>query len=165
MLYRKLFLSLMFLRSQSLTVWSTDAVANSQSQHGLNSTWVTLALWSFWFHSYKKQCNKQWVKSICAPWVKTGSDWSTAPGRQQCCIAIPITSWPSISRSKIRPVLSPVATTRRPWDTSTLQYQQLWRTPDRKPLINNMETKVHKISGCVLIGSLWTTQRISYFSV
>lgn len=34
----------MFLRSQSLTVWSTEAVANNQSQRELNSAWVTLAL-------------------------------------------------------------------------------------------------------------------------
>lgn len=34
----------MFLKSHSLTVWSTEAVANNQSQRELNSAWVTLAL-------------------------------------------------------------------------------------------------------------------------
>ena len=42
--WRKLFLSFMFLKSQSLTVWSTEAVTISQSHRGLNSACVTLAL-------------------------------------------------------------------------------------------------------------------------
>lgn len=44
MLCRKLVLSFMFLKSQSFTVWSTEAVANNQSQRELNSACVTLAL-------------------------------------------------------------------------------------------------------------------------
>lgn len=50
--WRQLDLSLIFLRSQILTVWSTEAVASSQSQWELNSTWVTFFLCSFKFHIY-----------------------------------------------------------------------------------------------------------------
>lgn len=50
--WRQLDLSLIFLRSQILTVWSIEAVASSQSQWELNSTWVTFFLCSFKFHIY-----------------------------------------------------------------------------------------------------------------
>lgn len=45
----------MFLKSQSLTVWSTEAVASNQSQRGLNSAWVTLALCNLSLKIYEKE--------------------------------------------------------------------------------------------------------------
>lgn len=128
--WRKLFLSLMFLRSQSFTVWSTDAVANNQSQRELNSAWVTLALCSLSLKicdvkieqlkpsPYKTRCN------ICFPNCKDVKNHQNSWKWSTPLVGGPLrTFWPSKLSSVSCPTLSPVTSICLLTDTSTQQNQ------------------------------------------
>lgn len=122
----------MCLKSQSLTVWSTEAVANSQSQRELNSAWVTLALCNFSLKIYKnKAISIKWM------WTFMSENWwheeSIEEEKRRTLISSKkgaidkwiMTFWPSKLSSSSCPTLSPVTNICLLTDTSTQQNQQL----------------------------------------